>query len=155
MFPALFFQNILLFSVLVPIAVMDFFCRRIPNLLLFFGFAGSVLCRLYAGFEAGTSQMLSALILSFLAACTAVLVLLPFYYKRMIGGGDVKLISFIMFAFPSMKGIQILFYMFLTAALWLLADGRRRDGRMKKQKLGLPLGIYALAGAALEFLLSL
>lgn len=154
-FSLYFFQKSTLFVVLLLSAAADLSCRRIPNGLLLTGFVGITLCKLWSWLETDCS-VYSALLLPAVAAGTAILLLLPFYRRKMIGGGDVKLIALILFACPSIEGMRKLFYMFLVGVIWFFVDSIREkadSGGKKKVRPAIPLGACAAAGFVLDLLL--
>ena len=166
-----FFQKGILIFILLLSAATDISCRKIPNVLLLTGFAAVTACKLWTLFQTGGEAIL-VLLFSAAAAGFSILALFPFYRRKMIGGGDVKLIALILFTFPSMRGLMILFLMFLSAALWFLVNswkewgGREIIGQPEADSLAeeidiraeisghqIPLGACALAGSVLAFLL--
>jgi prepilin peptidase CpaA len=79
-------QQILLAALVIPAAIFDFKTRRIPNWLCAAGFAAGFACQIALLQWAGARE-------AALGAGIALLIYVPLFALRAVGGGDVKLMA--------------------------------------------------------------
>jgi prepilin peptidase CpaA len=91
------------------IAVTDLVWRRVPNSLIVVGGLAQAVILIYFGYGLSGLSWFQAL----LGLIIGLMVLLPFYYFRIMGAGDVKLFAILGF----FLGPKILFGLWLAASI--------------------------------------
>ncbi len=116
--------QVLLFLIVAPAAIFDWRDRCIPNWLTFSGLAAAFACN---GFLFG----LAGLVLALKGLGIALLVYIPLYALRGMGGGDVKLMAAVGAAagWANWIGIFVLTAIFGGAAAIIAVASRGRFGK--------------------------
>lgn len=130
-------------------AVTDLAWRRIFSNVLIFGTLSIFLLHIFS-FPSADRESLFCMIFF-------LIILFLFFTKRLIGGGDLKLYAFTVFAMPGRTGLMILFFSLVIAAAWCLFKliGGSLAGRNITfiLKDGVPMAIFIFT-AALIILIS-
>lgn len=134
----------------------DIFKGRVRNMLIIPAFAAIACIRLIWG---------EGVLMPLLAASLTMAASFLLFRKKLMGAADIKLFALILFAFPSIFGLEILFISFMTAlghtALRLIwkscrRPGGRRPGRGRaiwakgREGHGVPLVPYLLFGTIIR-----
>lgn len=145
--------NFVAVSTIVLIAgVIDFYCHKIPNIVLLIG-AGCRVIFLVMILLLEQTEFLTQLLMS-LAGCIAsllVMLLISIISKQGIGYGDVKLYACIGLYLGIMDTYYILFYAVLLAALYAAYVLLAKKGDRKTR---IPFGPFTYLGFILVYLFS-
>lgn len=126
----------ILFPFVLTCAVSDLRTSRIPNTLILCGLSGALLSRLsllFQGFPADSSLPLALSVLLFAADGAAGfllpwILLGPLVLRKMLGGGDVKLLSALGLWLGAKGCLRLIWYSLLFAGAWsVLLVLRRRN----------------------------
>lgn len=165
---------LLLGLTLITALAIDIAIRRIPNLLVVFALVGGV-----ASAAIPSSEPVSALVRSLSGVAIGLIVMLPFFLLRAMGGGDAKLIAAIGAFFGPTQIIGVVLLTFIAggflaigaalclralprviANLHLVACALRSGADLRSERLifaptgRLPYAIAITAGTALQLWLA-
>lgn len=96
----LFIRELLLCSFLFAAGISDMYLRKVRNRMIVFFFLLSIMLSLLWGEDPFTPLLPAFLIM---------LLLFPFYKRHMLGAADIKLIGLMVYIFPSIFSLEILF----------------------------------------------
>lgn len=101
----------MIFLVLLPAAICDLYCYRVPHIIIIMGLGLSLYHNFITYGLVGTVY--------FLAGCIIPLIVCSFFYLlRMFGAADIKLISIISSYYSFIFGARVVFYALLAGALF-------------------------------------
>lgn len=106
----------LLSVLLAASAAVDLRTKKIPNCLLLCGLVWILLLGIPLSAKDGFSALFQAVTAFFQAACFLIF-LFPLFSLRLVGAGDLKLVSILVFAVGFRRGIRILFLGLFLAAV--------------------------------------
>ena len=105
-------NQVMIFLVLLPAAICDLYCYRVPHIIIIMGLGLS----LYHNF------MVYGLfhgVIYFSVGCIIPLIVCSFFYLlRMLGAADIKLISIISSYYSLVFSARVMFYALLAGALF-------------------------------------
>lgn len=150
--PLMLLNFVAISTVVLTTGVIDFYCHKIPNLVLAIG-AGSRVFLLLMTLFFERPEFLTQLLMS-LAGCIAsllVMLLISIVSKQGIGYGDVKMYACIGLYLGIMDTYYILFYAVLLAALYAAYVLLAKKGDRKTR---IPFGPFTHLGFVLVYLFS-
>lgn len=101
----------MIFLVLLPAAICDLYCYRVPHIIIIMGLGLSLYHNLMTYGLLGTVY--------FFTGCMIPLIVCSFFYLlRMLGAADIKLISIISSYYSFVFSARVVFYALLAGALF-------------------------------------